>query len=165
MPINLEELKTNQLFSLYRRVLSELERRRVTRSANNPVADYAEQLAAKTLGLRLASKSTKGYDANDEDGKRYEVKCRHLSARNPSRQLSPFRALDDYHFDFLVGIIFEPDYSVKRACLVPHAVVLQNATHRAHVNGFILHLNDNIWQLEGVKDLTYDMQMAQYEED
>jgi len=38
--------------------------------------------------------------------------------------MSVIRQLDARRFDFLVGVLFEEDFSVRRACVVPHNVVL-----------------------------------------
>lgn len=157
----LEALNSRQLFGLYGRLLDELQRRRLVRTKNNPVADYGEWIAAKALDFELASKSTCGHDGVSECGKRYEVKCRRLTASNPSRQLSPFRQLEGRHFDMFVGILFDKDFCVHKGCLVPFNVILERAVHREHVNGHIFHLRDEIWKVKGVEDITFELQQAQ----
>jgi len=52
-------------------IMSELSRRGLIRTANNPVADYAEHLVAKLLGLSLEGNSKASYDAVGSDGIRY----------------------------------------------------------------------------------------------
>jgi hypothetical protein len=52
-----ESLNERELFRLYGRVLDTLRTRETTRSANNPVADYAEGLCAKALNFKLATKA------------------------------------------------------------------------------------------------------------
>ena len=148
------------LLKLYGDVLAELRRRGVVRSANNPVADYAEYLVAKALQLTPAAKSTKGYDATDGLGKKYEVKARRLTRANTSRRLSPFRDLESRHFEFLIGVLFNEDSTLKRACLVPFETVLAQANPNKHVNGHILHLRDSVWNLTGVVDITAEIQQA-----
>ena len=145
-----------ELLRLYSSVLDQLRFRGVVRSANNPIADYAESLAAGALGLRLAGKSATGYDAVGPDNLRYQVKARRLTQQNGSRQLSFIRGLDDAEdpFDYLVGILFEADFEIRRAALVPVAVVRQRATNLARVNAKRLMLTDSVWTLPAVKDIT-----------
>jgi hypothetical protein len=142
-------------------VLDELQRRAVVRSLNN----YAESLVAKAFDLDRTAKSCTGHDGVARDGKRYEVKCRRISARNKSRQLSPIRALDKYHFDLLAGVLFNPDFSVFKACLIPHRLVLEEARTNTHVNGAIVHLRNSWWDVTGVIDITIDLQEVQSAEE
>lgn len=125
----LDQTSTSELFELFAAILRELRSRGVVRSSNNPVAVYSKFLAAKALGLELVTKSTKGHDALDTD-----------------------------HFDYLVGIVFNEDFSIPRACLVPAECVRKAATYRDHVNAWILNLHDSLWDLGGVKDVTEAIQ-------
>jgi hypothetical protein len=145
--------------------LDELKRRGVTRSTNNPVADYAEFLFQNALSLKLCPKSTKGYDATDTHGRKYEIKGRRLTSHNTSRQLSAIRGLDENHFDFLAGVLFGADFTVQKACLVPHDQVSILSAYREHTNSWILHLRDSVWTKPGVIDVTQDLVKAQVEHD
>ena len=164
-PIERGHLRTSGLLRLYADVVEELRRRKVTRSANNPVADYTEYLVAAALGLQPVTKSTTGYDAVDSDGNRYEIKGRRLTPQNPSRQLSAIRGLDKTHFAFLVGVLFNPDFTVHRGCVVPYSVVLGKAVYRKHPNAWILLLHDEVWGLAGVRDVTQQLQLVQSQGD
>ena len=46
------------------------------------------------------------------------------------------------HFDFLAGVLFNSDYSVKRAALIPHKVLLQLAEEQKHIS-FQTHTNSH----------------------
>ena len=162
MPLSqLQSATPSELLALYIAVLKELRRRKVVRSTNNPVADYAEFLVSRAMELKLATKSTIGYDATDAMGKRYEIKSRRITAHNKSRQLSVIRGLDNHHFDYLAGILFAEDFALQRACLVPFEVVKKEADYREHVNGWILHLRESLWELPGVRDITTSIRAAQ----
>ncbi len=80
--IQLEALPTRALLFLFADVMEELRRRDVVRSSNNPVADYTEWLVARSLSLKLRPGSSTGFDAEDKDGKRYEIKGRRLTEHN-----------------------------------------------------------------------------------
>ena len=154
MDVSLKSYSTQELLALFSKVLSELRRRGTIRSTNNPVADYAEYLVARALSLTLAQKSTTGYDAVDASGRRYEIKGRRLTKDNKSRQLSAIRGLDHQHFSYLAGVLFNEDFSVHRACLIPYEIVEQIAVYRSHVNAWILHLREDVWEIDGVENIT-----------
>jgi hypothetical protein len=159
--MDLTTLNTRQLLAVYADVLDTLRNRKVTRSANNPLADYAEGLCARALGLTLVHNSTAGYDANDGAGHKFEIKARRLPTKNTSRQLSAIRAIELQKFDFLVGILFASDFSVIRGALIPHAVVKEHGRHTAHTNSLRFMLSDSVWNIEGVEDITDRLKAAQ----
>lgn len=163
MSTKLTSMSTRQLFSVFAGVLSELRSRGIVRSTNNPIADYSELLCEKALSLQRAPKSTKGFDAVDHAKRKYEIKGRRLTEHNQSRQLSALRALDEKHFTFLAGVLFQEDYSVMRGCLVPHKQVLAHSIYREHTNAWIFNLNDTVWQLPGVIDITSKLKRAERE--
>lgn len=163
--MDLSEVKSPQLFTMYCDILDLLRERNLIRSTNNPVADYAEYLVATALGLELAAKSTTGYDAVDAEGRKYEIKGRRITRHNKSRQLSAIRGLSHCHFEFLAGVLFREDFTVQKACLIPHSLVHQFGKFREHVNATIVHLRDSVWDELGVVDITEVVRAAQVEPD
>ena len=63
--MDMREKSTLELMNMYAEILTELKGRKVVRTYNSPVGDYAEWLVATKLGLILEHNSTKGYDAYD----------------------------------------------------------------------------------------------------
>lgn len=159
--MKIDRLTDRQLFALYGQVLEALRTRGIIRSANNPVADLAEGLCKRALRLDLARKSTTGYDGKDPSGRRIEIKARRITRENGSRQLSAIRGMGDRHFDFLAGILFKADFSVWKACLIPHKTVKAHATFDKHTNSHRLLLRDSVWSLPGVKDITALLKKAE----
>jgi hypothetical protein len=159
--VDLSTLTDMDLLRLYADVLDELQDRHVIHSTNNPVANYSELLACKTLGLTQMPESTKGYDALDTNGRRYEVKGRRPTAKNKSRQLSFIRELDKQHFEYLVGVLYNEDFTVKKACIIPYAVVKQLAKYHPHPNAWTVMLEDQVWRIDGVEDITLKMAETQ----
>jgi hypothetical protein len=159
----LKKTRPAELLRLFSDVLEELRERKIIRSSNNPVADLAEILVSHALGLKLMTKSTKGHDAVDHKGQKYEIKARRPTKHNKSRQLSVLRGLNEKKFNYLAGIIFKDDFSVHRSCLIPHDIVLELADYRQYVNGWILHLRDSVWDEPGVIDITDKVFKAQRE--
>lgn len=143
-----------ELLSQHSQVLSELRRRGICRSSNNPTGDYCEWLVAKQLGLALETNSAKGFDAVDAAGTRYQIKGRRRDTGTRPSQLSAIRGLDDEAFDVLIAVMFEPDWAVKFAAKIPHHVVRDLSVYKPHVNGHVLHLRPGVLARQGVVDLT-----------
>jgi hypothetical protein len=156
----LEALKLSELLALHAAVADALRGRGAVRSFNNPTGDYGEQLFCRAFGWTQERRSSKGCDAQDAAGRRYEIKARRLSVNNPSRQLGALRALPDGSFHTLAAVLFFPDYSVMRAALIPHAVVLAGAGFIRHTNSWRFLLLDAVWSEPGVVDVTEALQAA-----
>jgi uncharacterized protein DUF6998 len=123
-----------ELLADYASLMDEMRARSMVRSSNNPVGDLAEGLVARALGLKLDGNSTAGYDATGPDGKRYQIKGRRLTQQNPSTQLSALRNLKDEPFDFLAAVMFNADFSIAYAAVIPLAVVVEHSRPHAHTN-------------------------------
>lgn len=151
---NLSQHSVPQLLTLHSDVLSELRARGICRSANNPTGDYCEWLVAASLGLTLADNSSKGFDAVDADGLRYQIKGRRRAPGSRGTQLSAIRSIDVRAFDILIAVMLSADWSVQMAFKIPHDLVKDLATFKAHVNGHVLHLRPALKQQPGVEDIT-----------
>jgi hypothetical protein len=132
------------LFALWAATMDELKRRGVIRTANNPVADYAEYLVAHELNATLAHNSNAGYDAIGSDGTRYQIKARRMTRARQSRQLGVLRNLESDGFDVLAIVLFGPAFELEGIWLVPIEIVLTAATYRPHVNGHVLHARPSL---------------------
>ncbi|MDP6642645.1 MAG: hypothetical protein QGF16_01050, partial [Rhodospirillales bacterium] len=152
--IDISRLKSSELLALHASVGEELRGRGIVRSSNNPVGDLAEYLFCKAFDCEQAPNSEMSYDARARDGTRYQIKGRRPTKHSKSRQLSILRDLDQAGFEFLAGVIFNEDYSVFRAAIIPHSTVLPNSRFNAHSNGWVFLLNDATWDWDGVKDVT-----------
>ena len=151
---NLQQLTTSALLSLHVEIGEELRSRGVVRSANNPTGDLAEHLFCTAFRWTQAPNSERGYDAVDVNGTRYQIKGRRVNRRNKSRQLSAIRNLDECHFDILAGVLFDENYTVIRAALIPRSTVEAQAKYIAHTNSHKFMLRDEIWSRDEVKDVT-----------
>ena len=151
----------SQLLAQYAALIEELRRRGITRSSNNPVGDYTELLCEKALSLRTADKSTKGYDATDSRGARYQIKGRRLTRHSDSRQLGVLRDLNSEPFDYLVGVLFTEEFRVFRACHLPISQLPDNSKYVERTNSWRFLLRDSVWSLPGAVDLTARLTKAQ----
>ena len=149
----LTRLSHAALLTLHASVGEEIRRRGLTRTSNNPVADLAERLAARALALTLAQSSTTGYEAVDAAGLRYEIKARRRTSRSKPTHLSALRSLEAKHFDRLVVLLLDEDYSVVRASMLPFHAVQSVARYRKDVNAHILSLRD-AWAAPEATDIT-----------
>jgi hypothetical protein len=166
--IPLSNLSVAQLLAGYAAYMAELRDREIVRSANNPLADYAEHLFCRAFKWEPAKKVEAGYDATDmKTGKRYQIKARRITPKSTSRQLSFIRKLDApaRPFDALAGVLMDEQFRITRAALVPFDVVYASATRVESINGWRFVLRDDIWKLDGVEEVTKQLREAEAEID
>ena len=125
-----------QLLAMDADISEELRRRSIVRSFNNPTADVAELLFCRAFGWQQAGNSHPSADATCSEGMLYQIKARRLTAKNTSRELSALRNLPAGGFHYLAGVLFEPDYTVRRAAIIPHGLVLKNSAYTKHTNAW-----------------------------
>lgn len=157
----LDQLTVGELLRLHASVLDELRQREVVRSSNGPSGDYSELLFARAFGWTLEGNSSSGHDAIDQNGTRFQIKCRRVTARNPSRQLSALRNLPNRPFDVLAAVLLDENFAVSRAALIPIQVVIDKATFTKHVNAHRFILRDSVWSIQDVKDVTEELKRVQ----
>ena len=124
--------------------MDELRRRKLTRTNNNPVADYAEKIVCDKFHFIQANKEAKGYDAKDQQGNKYQIKGRRITRHNKSKQLGVIRNLDEHLFDFLIAALFDESFIVQEIWKIPNTVVKKFAKVSEHQYGHILHLRGDI---------------------
>lgn len=149
------------LLGLYADILNELYSREVVRTVNNPSADYAEYLVAKAFSLSPAPPSTKGFDAVDKNGIRYEIKARRRTPRSKPTRFSAIRSFDEESFDKLAAVLFNENFSVNRAFLFSRSFVQRSAFWQEHVNGWILPISDSLWDEKSGNDITEKLRTIQ----
>lgn len=140
--MNLKALSIKELLQLQAAATNELKERDVVRTQNNPLGDYTEWLVAKAMELKLSANSKAGYDGIDSNGIRVQIKGRRITPKNRSTQLSAIRKYDEKDFDALVAVIFDENYDIIEAVLVPHKIVGKYASYREHVNAHILLIKE-----------------------
>ncbi|MDF1716159.1 MAG: hypothetical protein P1U75_05740 [Antarcticimicrobium sp.] len=156
--MNLKKYTVAELLETHTAVLNELRDREILRSANNPTGDYAEWLFCQAFGWDQAANSVKGFDATDAEGIRYQIKGRRLHQLNTSRQLSAIRDMSG--FDVLAGVLFDAAFVVSRAALIPSEIVRDRSKFTKHTNSHRFILRDDIWNADGVVDVTANLQQV-----
>ncbi len=90
------------------------------------------------------------------DGTRYQIKGRRIAAGKDKRRQLEFRSLKG--FDVLAAVLFNDDYGVVRAALIPVAVVRNHPALRENNKGqLVLQLQDSVWDARGVENVTSDL--------
>lgn len=161
MPTYLEVCATLDLLALRGRIDDELRDRGVVRTGNGPVGDYAEALFAHAFGWTLEANCATGHDAVDASGLRYQIKARREGRSAGVRQLGAIRRLHDRDFDWLAAVILDSGFGVRRALMMPHALVAALAKRVELTNSWRLMLSDRLWTITGVRDVTAQLNEAQ----
>ena len=156
---DLANRSVRDLLALHAVTLDALRSRKVVRSAN-VVGDYAEWLFARAFGWTLASPSEKSHDALDAAGVRYQVKARRDSGKSGADQLGILRNLSDDGFDALAAVIFNADFSVRFAGLLPRALIAERAVYSDYQRGHILTLSRALLADARVRDVTQELRSA-----
>ena len=160
MTDDLASLTVAELLLLHARIGEELRDRGVMRSANQPTGDLAEYLFCRAFGWTQAPNSERGHDATGPDGTRYQIKGRRIHRRNLSRQLSAIRDINGGHFDVLAAVLFDDDFKVMKAALIPIAFVIEVSRFTAHTNSYKFMLQDEVWNAPGIQDVTAEIASA-----
>jgi len=101
-------------------------------------------------------------DAVSPDGVRYQIKGRRITPQNGSRQMSAIRDLQGSNFDFLAAVLFDQDYSILRAAIIPIEVVVARATFVPRTNSHKFFLRDDVVNVTGVRDVTDGLRAVSY---
>ena len=159
-PLHISEASVRELLRLHAEVMDELRERKVVRTGNSPLGDYAELLFKTAFGWHFEANSSAGYDATDQQRVRYQIKARRLTPHNRSRQLSAIRRLPEAMFDSLAAVLVNERYEVTRAILLPHYRVAELAKRVEQTNSWRFMLEEGVWQAEGARDVTSELQRA-----
>lgn len=159
--IDLSDAAVSTLLGLHADLLEELRHRGVVRSANNPTGDYGELLFARAFGWALNSNSFADADAIDQEGGRYQIKCRRLATPKGSRQLGFIRRLPDRPFDQLAAVLLDHRFRVLRGAIIPFEVVEPRAAYVDSVKAWRFTLRDSVWEIPGVRDVTAELKTAE----
>ena len=152
--MHIEEMGVKDLLQLQASITNELKARRVVRTQNNPLGDYTEWLVAQALDLELETNSKAGYDAVSRSGIRIQVKKgRRVTPKNNSRQLSAIRKYMEKDFDELAAVIYDENFEIIDALLIPHEVVGEYSSYREHINAHVLILKGPILTDPRVKSI------------
>ena len=111
--MDIDKLSTDEIISLYPKILKELKSRNVI-TTNNLIGELGEYLAIENYNkiaslptLQKATASTQNIDAISNKGERYSVKSASGTATGVFHSLS-----GEKDFEFLIIVIFDKDYQL-----------------------------------------------------
>ena len=137
--MNIHEVDTRFLLRSYEQIMDELMRRKIVRSARNPIAEYTHWCVVNALGLTSDSVDSDG--GVDNVGQRYFIRGRRLSRKvKDSYQVAGLKHLRKRTFDQLVVVIFDDRFEVREAWLIPYELVLRYASFNAKSQTYSLVL-------------------------
>jgi hypothetical protein len=102
--------------------------------------------------------SNRSHDAIDACGARYQIKARWCPGANRSKQLGAVRDLASDPFEFLVAVVFDGDFIIDYAAVIPLAVVKQRSRYIARTNSHRLSFPRSILRVAGVRHITSELQ-------
>ncbi len=149
--MKLQQFSVTKLLKTYGDIIRELRNRGVVRSSNNPTADYAEYIVCKKLKLKIAPSNTKSYDALDRLGKKYQIKSRRLTIENKTQLFGVIRDVKKANFDFVLGVIFDEDFTLKEVWKIPRSAIIRHAKYSHHQRGHIINMLGSIRRDKSVK--------------
>ncbi|WP_426045187.1 DUF6998 domain-containing protein [Citrobacter portucalensis] len=116
----------------------------------NIVGSLGEMLACKAMGLFPAASNTKGYDAVDVEGTKYQIKTR-IGVPGRAIQLGAVRDLNAA--EFFIAVILSVEMQVVDAWLIPADVFERHARPSRHVNAWLLSLNSRVLSEPSIKNI------------
>jgi len=126
------------------------------------VGEYGEWLFARAFGWRLAQPSEKSFDAIDASGVRYQIKARQDSGRGGAYQLGIMRNMGEDGWDRLAAVVFDAEFTVSRAVVLPRALVVERAVFSDHQRGHLLRVDRVMLADARCEDVTRRLQAAQH---
>lgn len=118
-----KERKALNLMREYVALKREMTDLGISRTEGEPTGDYAEWLVATKMGLQIVENTVQsGYDLIDpETGTTYQVKARRIFKSHQYKiSLAKY---DKYHFDYLIVVLFDEDFSIREAYKYPYEVI------------------------------------------
>ncbi len=149
------------LLKLQAQIHKELRSRKVLRSENSITCDLADYLFQEALELKLMNKSNKGFTALDPmTNERFKIKGRRPVLGNKSNQLSNIRDLSSGTFDKLAAVIFDEEYNVEIAAIVPANIVVNGSIPNVRTNSAFFRLEPEVFEMKQVENVTAKLQEA-----
>ena len=147
--MGLREMSLVDLLRLYGNVETKFLRRKIMRKQGGVVGGYTEELVRSGLGLVDEGHNTKDIDAKDpRNCEKYQIKGR----RGGNVMLGGISSLVPRKFDFLVGVIFNKDFTVRRAAKIPYSVVVETAKLNSR-NEYNVTLTNKLLSRDDVEDI------------
>jgi len=146
------------LFALHSSIMSELRRRELVRTANNAVADLGELLFCTGLGWQRQDKQGKDIDAVTQNNERVQIKSRRMTRDKDASRSGTIR--DKNGWDLVALAMFNPDFSLKRAVIIPRDIALQHLRWSNRQQGWYISLTKTFWSEPDLIDVSDTLRTA-----
>ena len=149
-----DALSDTELLLAHCRILDRIRQLNLPSAGGNPIAGYAELLAAERLGLQPSPNETIDFDAQDSATRdTYQIK----HSLNPQRtpRSGSIKNLEDRPFDFLVYLIFNLDLSVREAWKIPYDAVRRHAHYSNRNRAHYVSLTNAVRCSPDVEDISH----------
>lgn len=151
---DLRVMGVSGLMLTYSTILHLLRCHGIVRCLNNPVGGVTEWLVSTKLNLKLNPNSTKGFDAEDLNGARYQIKGRWLATSPSSKRFSELLNLNAKPFDYMVIVIFDEDFQVDFAAQIPISFILEHGKPVKSANSYRFSFTRKMLSAPSIIDLT-----------
>lgn len=133
---SVEKLDEIELLRLHGKILDAFEERQVCKTRNQPIAGYSRWLIKNKLGLQQVDNPNEKYDLYDGKVK-YLVRSRQIS-KNKNIPFGVIRNIHESNFDNLITIVYDKDFNIIEAYMIPIDVLLNKVVYNGYQNGYIL---------------------------
>ena len=155
MPVDIEELSTEEIIKLYPKILKELKNRNVIQS-KNLIGEIGEFLAISYYNkdpnlpnLKRADASTKNIDAISRDGERYSIKSTSTGLTGTFWGLEPpdSEKKDKQKFEYVVIVRFDNDYALDSILEINWNQFLEIKRWHSRMNAWNVPVNTSLIQM------------------
>lgn len=150
----LEELNELDLLKMHGKILDIFEKRQVSKTRNQPIAGYSRWLIKNKLGFDQVDNPNEKYDLFDKNKKKYLVRSRQIS-NNKNIPFGVIRNIHDKNFDNLITIVFDKDFNIIEAYMIPVDVLLNKVIYNGYQNGYILRVKHLDIIKDEIEDITH----------
>ena len=152
MPIDMDDLTTEEIIQLYPKILKELKKRGIIKT-KNLIGEIGAYLAIKNYAknpklpnLKLVKTTTKKIDAVSSSGDRYSIKTvsgkvtgvfHGLEQPNSKKQDEPM-------FEYVLIVIFDNDYQLDSILEITWKQFLEIKKWHSGMNGWNISINSTL---------------------
>ncbi len=150
--INIQTLQTEELVSLYSKIIKELKKRKIIRT-NNVVGELGEFYAMEIYNstpnlpnLAPAPIGTENIDAIDRKGKRYSIKSTSTSTTSVfyGLQEKGSTKIDEQSFEYVIICQFDDDYALEHIYQIDWNTFLKHKHWQSRMKAWYLTITKKL---------------------
>lgn len=161
--MNLNNHSVLELMQMYQYSLIEMERRTVIKKHNNIINDYTFWLVSSRMEMELTY--TKGYDAQRSNGQKVKIISFRNNVNTKSGLIGIIHDRELIFFDELLVVIYNFDFIVDLALLIPKKIIQETKVFNRNLNGYTLRISNTLTKTPGILDVSKLLSEQKYNED